>query len=83
MMLPTIHMNGTAKVELHDAYVKAHRALSDALILLSWTSPNGRDYYPQPLGADAIVVAAREHKARMDALKKVLTELEDLAVHTL
>lgn len=73
MKIPTIHLNGTSKDALLDALAEALVALFNAERALEATAPNGRDYYPQ--GPDALTIAAREHRTRVDALVKVRHEL--------
>jgi hypothetical protein len=43
------------------------------------TAPNGRDYYPQ--GADALGKATDEHLARMQKVRDVIKELQEMAEH--
>ena len=80
MVKPTIHLNGTSASDLNAAYMSAWTAVNDAMFALAKCGPHGRDYYPQ--GDDAIVVAAREHRARMDMLRMVCSDLEELALST-
>lgn len=81
LTLPTIHMNGTSRKELHDAYLNAHHKTQDALEAVRRTFPHGRDYYVQ--SPDAGRQATIEHLARLDRLAAVLAELETLAHHTM
>lgn len=76
MMIPTVHMNGTSKDALTEAIREAVHAIHEAGRLLAATYPNGRDYYPQ--GNDAVHTAMKEHDARMQKLRDVVTELETL-----
>lgn len=73
VMVPTIHMNGTDRTELHNSYMAAMRALDVASLALVQTVPNGRDYYPQ--GPDAIVTALEQHWERVNCLNKARDEL--------
>ena len=50
--------------------------LRAALVELADFAPNGRDYYPQ--GSDATAQAGREHQARVDRVRSVLAEIEEL-----
>jgi hypothetical protein len=77
LTFPTIHLNGTSRKELVDGYVKAHSAVNAALAAVAATYPNGRDYYPQ--GDRAIQLAMDQHSARLEHLKQVLAELDELA----
>jgi hypothetical protein len=73
MMIPTIHLNGTAAQDLISQLCDAMAAIRDAEAALVRCSPNGRDYYPQ--GPDAINKAVREHNARIEKLNAVGAEL--------
>ena len=44
---------------------------------LAQASPNGRDYYVQ--GPDATSAAIRQHNLRMNALRNVMQELQEIA----
>jgi hypothetical protein len=76
MMIPTIHLNGTAKQDLMDALSDAYFAIGEAQRKLADTAPNGRDYYPQ--GGEAIYTATEEHRARWQKLEDVRRELDEL-----
>jgi hypothetical protein len=76
MMTPTVHLNGTSRLELREAHEAAWNKLTDALVALQGCSPNGRDYYPQ--GAYAIEVALGEHRTRILAVMQVKTEITEL-----
>ena len=78
MMIPTIHMNGTSKEALVEALSEAYRAVNEAGRKLAEAYPNGRDYYPQ--GAGAINTAMKEHESRMERLRSVAKELEEIVV---
>lgn len=81
MIKPTIHLNGTSRKDLHDGYVAAYEAVQEAITALNRTAPHGRDYYVQESGA--LLNATSEHFARLRSLESVLTQLEELGVHTL
>jgi len=74
MTRPTIHLNGTSLGQLIEDNERASSAIRDAIEVMSETGPNARDYYPQ--GDAAIAAAIAEHRARLDKLREVLTELE-------
>ncbi len=76
---PTIHMNGTSKGRLGQAYSDAYAALYDAAEKLRQTAPNGRDYYPA--GPEAMSKAEAEHRSRQQRIADVMDELETLASH--
>jgi len=78
MLIPTIHLNGTSKEALLTSLCDAIDAVHVASHKLAAACPNSRDYYPQ--GSDAIGSALSEHDARMDKLKSVVFELEQIAL---
>jgi len=77
LAVPTIHLNGTSKHALLEQLCEAINAIHEAGKKLAAAYPNGRDFYLQ--GPNAIVVALRQHDARMQKLKDVATELETIA----
>lgn len=79
MMKPSIHLNGTSRGDLFDAYVDATVAVEAAIDAVAKAYPHGRDYYPQ--GDDAFDKARAEHNARLEALNKVANELHRLSEH--
>ena len=79
MITPTIHLNGTSARDLAEVYSNAARAVDEAIDAIAQASPNGRDYYPQ--GPDAMAKAVDEHSARLEALRQIRTELEELCVY--
>jgi hypothetical protein len=81
MMKPTIHLNGTARADLHSGFYTALDKLEEAESALSRCYPNGRDYYPQ--GNTACSQAMREHDARLRAVRSIISEIEALAEHTM
>lgn len=79
MLLPTIHMNGTAASDLLEGYCECCHSLRKVLQDLRNHGPNGRDFYPQ--GTDALWTAQREHAARIAKVNEVLQDIEALAEH--
>jgi hypothetical protein len=79
MILPTIHMNGTAASDLLEGYIDCGHSLRHAIKNFENASPNGRDYYVQ--GPDALWTAQREHAARIAKLAEVLQDINTLAEH--
>ena len=77
LAIPTIHLNGTSKESLVESLCEAIHAIHEAGRALAQTCPNGRDYYPQ--GNTAIQWALDQHEARMNKLREVATELEQIA----
>ena len=78
MQLPTIHLNGTSKVNLIESLEEASFAIDNAYQALKETAPNGRDYYPQ--GPQAFTAADQEHVARLRKLDEVKEEIDALTV---
>ena len=77
LVLPVVHINGTAKQSLIDDICKAGGAVRAAMEALGQAAPNGRDYYP---AGDAVFRQARaQHDARLAALRGVYDELSQLA----
>lgn len=77
MVVPTIHTNGTSREALLDQICNAGNAVRTAIDALCDAAPNARDYYPQ--GDNAYQMSASEHARRVDALRAVLNELQDIA----
>ena len=77
MLIPTVHMNGTAGEVLRDQYTAAADAMRKAIDAVCDAGPNARDYYVQ--GTEAALAAQREHEARVKALKTVRDELAAIA----
>lgn len=79
MMLPTIHLNGTSREALESEAMASYDALRAAGDALCAMMVNGRDFYPQ--GPDAFTAARAEHVSRIDKLRAVLAEIEQLILH--
>jgi hypothetical protein len=77
VVLPTIHLGGTARATLFEDTSDALSALRDALCALDVTAPNGRDY---PKLGD-LIIATAQHLDRKNKLESVIAELEALAEH--
>jgi hypothetical protein len=77
MLIPTVHLNGTAGEVLRDQHTTAAEAVRKAIDALCNAGPNARDYYVQ--GPDAGLAAQREHEARIATLKRVRDELAAIA----
>lgn len=76
MMIPTVHMNGTAGKDLQAELQTAHEALQQAIDALRQVTVHGRDYYVQ--GPSAYAQARHEMDARVTALGDVLAELQTM-----
>jgi hypothetical protein len=79
MILPTIHMNGTAACDLIEDLTRASASIYQAILDLQRAGPNGRDYYPQ--GPDAMGRAMAENDLRLARLATVRQEIEDIVEH--
>ena len=75
-MTPTITLHGTAPEQLIDDISAARAALSLALVCVSGTCPNGRDYRD----FDELRQATNLHSERMNKLESVRAELLTLAL---
>jgi hypothetical protein len=78
LVVPRVHLNGSAAEHLSDDYQHAYGALRDALTAVQATAPSERDYYVQEDGAYA--QARREHEERVQRLVAVQAELIALFV---
>ena len=78
LAIPTVHLNGTSKSDLLDQFCEAINSLHEAGWALAKAAPNGRDYYVQP--GNSIAVAIDQHDARMNKLREVVSELEEIAM---
>lgn len=79
MLMPSIHLNGSAPRQLIEDNLDAAHHVREALAALARAAPNGRDYYPQ--GEGAYRQARAEHDARADKLRSILTDLDALSEH--
>ena len=79
MRKPTLHLNGSGKGHLAEAYEAAYKALYQAEQAVQNAAPNARDYYPQ--GDSAFREAQREHTERLLALVRVRKEILELLEH--
>lgn len=79
LAVPTVHLNGTGAAELMEQYQTMWKAVFAAISALRANGPHGRDYYVQDQSTgDSYIKAAREHKERLLALEKILTEIETI-----
>ena len=78
MILPTVHLNGTAKDDLVGTLVEASTRLNDAYAAIRLTAPHGRDYYPQ--GPDALHTATQQHMKRLATLDSLIAEVDETAL---
>lgn len=73
---PTVHLNGTSAESLIQQYSDAHRAVVAAADSIAKNGPNQRDYYPQ--GDLAWTCARSQHEVRLQALRRIASELQEL-----
>jgi hypothetical protein len=73
MRTPSIHLNGTSRQALFEAYSEASSAVRRAISATVAAAPHARDYYPQ--GEGAFAQAQAEHVVRMGKLAAVRDEL--------
>lgn len=76
MIHPTIHINGTAKVDLMEQWNNAYLALSIAYEAVNNAAPNARDYYPQ--GSEAFKEAVLQHAKMMDDIMAAMDVIDQL-----
>jgi hypothetical protein len=79
IILPIIHLNGSAPGTLLTDNMKALGALREAVEELQRAAPHGRDYYP--LGDNAIRRALEGHAERLKALETIIADIELLCIH--
>jgi len=77
MIIPTKHLNGTSEEELLNQVCDAAHALRLALAAMRSAAPNARDYSVQ--SPDAFKLAVEEHEARIQQVKDVLSQYQELA----
>jgi hypothetical protein len=78
VMIPRVHWNGTSKEELLRRLRESALVVRNVMNVVSYTAPHGRDYYV--IDDDAIVIAMKQHRARMAKLESVAAELEEIAL---
>jgi ferredoxin-NADP reductase len=76
---PLVHLNGTGVEDLMTQYTEVARNCRDVLKALEMATPHGRDYYL--LGDSAYTEAVKEHGARIAAIRKVMTEVNEIALN--
>lgn len=76
MMIPSVHLNGTGKVNLLSELEEAHNALLVADQKLRQVTVHGRDYYVQ--GPAAYTQARTEMDARLAALETLMHDVREM-----
>jgi hypothetical protein len=76
VVVPRIHLNGTAAKDLVEQQREVLRIANVLLIALRDASPNARDFYPLEPGSFERAVS--QHRARVDAVEKVVEESKAL-----
>ena len=78
-LAPTIHLNGTTADELLGSLEVACNELHKTLEAVARTAPHGRDY---PNRTEALTEATAAHIERMNRLRAVYDELQELWLAT-
>lgn len=87
MIVPTVHLNGTAASALEDQLHDAIYHLNRGLEVLQDAAPHARDYVASPSSyfggpivcdGTAFIVAQREHVARVKRVEDVVAELGEV-----
>lgn len=78
LMKPTVHLNGTSRQYLENVYSTAAAMMRAAIKSVEETEPHSRDYYIQ--GENAYAEAAKQHKARLEKLESVRSELYTILI---
>ena len=76
LVIPTIHLNGTAQAELMEQQLQAMTAIRAAVNALMHATPHVRDYYNRD---NCYAHAIEEHVSRVQRLTAVMNECSDLA----
>jgi len=74
VVIPHIHLNGTSRESLLNAYCEAYSAVRIALDGISNIAPNGRDYYI----TDNFKEAVGQYDSWVNKLKQVQQEIADI-----
>jgi len=85
--VPTIHLNGTARVTLEEDYGHAVMALRTALRAVQQCAPHPRDYYVQQQPIDGSLHGVRasgmdealaQHLARLRRIQDTIDEIDHI-----
>jgi len=76
---PFYHLNGTSPQTHSELIERAYGKLVEAYSAMAELAPNMRDYYPLPGAREEFDLALQNHERRMNALKGLMVELEELA----
>ena len=78
---PIPHLNGSGKKNLLEQYTMAAEAVFKVMEVVNIAAcPHGRDYYVSK-DECAFSKARTEHRARMEKLREVFDELQELVLH--
>lgn len=80
LTIPTIHLNGTSRNELHRQWSEAWDAIQIAYEAIKQSGPNGRDYYLD--GPQALSAAVGDHMRRLQRIQDVMDEFQLLIEKT-
>ena len=78
LVAPTVHLNGTSQAELIDQLRTAWVAVDAAIKAVAENGPHQRDYYVQAPTATAWTLARQQHKRRLEKLRDIADELEEI-----
>jgi len=73
IVVPVVHMNGTAKSDLIEQQSEVYLQLSNVLDAMRAAAPNGRDYYPVP---GLMEKAIAQHMRRMGVITGLMDEIQ-------
>jgi len=73
IVVPVVHMNGTAKSDLIEQQSEVYLQLSNVLDAMRAAAPNGRDYYPAP---GLMEKAIAQHMRRMGVITGLMDEIQ-------
>ena len=80
LTLPIIHLNGSSARSLLEDNRNAYNALYDAQSVLCKASPHPRDYYVAE-DEQAFYKAKAEHGDRIQALNKIMEDLDNIGAY--
>lgn len=76
LVVPMVHLHGTARDTLMEQWSDAVAALADARNALAACVPNMRDFYLQPDCDRVYALAVTQHASRMARVMEVQAEIE-------
>ena len=76
LMVPSVHLNGTAKKDLIEQILDVIRQLRKVQAAMAEATPHGRDYYVQT--SQAIHQAMSQHVVRAHTINELITDYEEI-----